>query len=69
MRISKQNARVGKNLEGRMPIVVRRVSMKIGDKEFGARFAWGPAEVVPLALGRLDMFNKFNVPSRMGRKK
>jgi hypothetical protein len=45
----------------RIPIVVRRVSMKIGDKEFEARVAWSLTEDVPLVLGRLDVFNKFDI--------
>lgn len=45
----------------RIPIVVRRVSMKIGEKKFEARVAWSLTEDVPLVLGRLDVFNKFDI--------
>ncbi len=45
----------------RIPIVVRRVSMKVGEKKFEARVAWSLTEDVPLVLGRLDVFNKFDI--------
>lgn len=45
----------------KVPYVVRKVSMKIGEKEFKARVAWSLTEDVPLVLGRLDIFNKFDV--------
>jgi len=45
----------------RVPIVIRKVFMKIGEKKFEARVAWGLTEDVPLVLGRLDVFNKFDI--------
>lgn len=44
-----------------IPYVPRTVKMKIGEKEFGARIAWSLIEDVPLVLGRLDIFDKFDV--------
>jgi len=45
----------------RIPVVIRKVKMKIGDKEFEARVAWCLSENVPLILGRLDVFDKFKI--------
>ena len=42
------------------PYVIRKVNMKIGKKEFEARIAWSLIEDVPMVLGRLDVFDKFD---------
>lgn len=42
-------------------VFIRRVSMKIGKKQFSARVAWSTAEDVPLLLGRLDVFRRFRI--------
>ena len=44
-----------------IPYVLRTIKVKIGDKEFDARIAWSLTEDVPLVLGRLDVFDKFDV--------
>lgn len=44
-----------------VPIVVKRVSMRLGLLEFRARVAWSQIEDVPLLLGRLDVFRRFDV--------
>ena len=46
---------------GKISIVVRNVKMRINDKELGIRVAWCMSEDVPLILGRLGVFNKFDV--------
>lgn len=46
---------------GIIPYVLRTIKMKIGEKEFDVRIAWGLIEDVPLVLGRLDIFDKFDV--------
>ncbi len=44
-----------------VPIVVKRVSLRLGAVEFRARVAWSQIEDVPLLLGRIDVFPKFDV--------
>lgn len=47
--------------ESKAPYVIRKAVMKIGEKEFEARIAWSLIEDVPLVLGRLDVFDKFDI--------
>jgi len=47
-----------------IPIVVKRVSMQLGHAKFRARLAWSQIEDVPLLLGRMDVFRKFDVTFR-----
>ncbi len=54
----KQLSGIGRNA---IPYVLRKIKMKIGEKEFGARIAWSLIEDVPLVLGRLDVFDKFDI--------
>ncbi len=42
-------------------IIVKKISMRIGPSEFTGRIAWSQVEGVPLLLGRMDVFPKFNV--------
>ena len=42
-------------------IVVKKVSFRIGSSEFTARIAWSQVEDVPLLLGRMDVFPRFDV--------
>lgn len=44
-----------------VPYVLRAIKMKIGEKEFDVRIAWSLLEDVPLVLGRLDVFDKFDI--------
>lgn len=44
-----------------IPYVLRTIKMKIGEKEFDSRIAWSLIEDVPLVLGRLDIFDKFDI--------
>jgi hypothetical protein len=46
---------------GTIPYVLRKVKMKIGEMEFDARIAWSLVEDAPLVLGRLDVFDKFDI--------
>lgn len=45
----------------KVPYVIRKVSMKVGEKQFKARIAWSLIEDVPMVLGRLDVFDKFDI--------
>jgi len=47
--------------ETKVPYLLRTLKIKIGEKEFDARVAWSLIEDVPLILGRLDIFDKFDV--------
>jgi len=44
-----------------VPIIVKKVKIKVGEKLFEARVAWALVEEVPLLLGRTDVFNLFNI--------
>jgi len=44
-----------------IPYVLRKIKMRIGEKEFEARIAWSLIEDVPLVLGRIDVFDKFDI--------
>lgn len=44
-----------------IPYIHRKIKMKIGEKEFEARIAWSLIEDVPLVLGKLDVFDKFDI--------
>lgn len=47
--------------EASVPIIIKKVKMKIGEKEFETRIAWALIEDVPLLLGRTDVFNLFDI--------
>ena len=44
-----------------LPIIVKEVKMKIGEKTFDSKVAWALIEEVPLLLGREDVFNLFKI--------
>jgi hypothetical protein len=44
-----------------VPILVKRLSMRLGPIHFRARVAWSQVEDVPLLLGRMDVFPRFKV--------
>ena len=44
-----------------IPIIIKKVQMKIGDHRFLARVGWCLQENVPFLLGRLDVFDRFSV--------
>ncbi len=47
----------GKNV----PTILTKVRMRIGDVELEPRVAWALIEEAPPLLGRLDIFDKFNI--------
>lgn len=47
-----------------IPIVVKTASMRLGSVAFQARVAWSQVEEVPLLLGRMDVFRRFDVSFR-----
>ncbi len=44
-----------------IPVVLRKVNLKIGKKELEAEVAWSLIEEVPLLLGRKDIFDNFEI--------
>jgi hypothetical protein len=44
-----------------VPILVKRLSVRLGPVHFRARVAWSQVEDVPLLLGRMDVFPRFDV--------
>ncbi len=47
--------------DGRVPIIVKVVKMKIGNKTFDASIAVALIEDVPYILGRENVFDKFKI--------
>ena len=47
--------------EGALSVVIKKIKMVIVDKKIEARIGWALTEKVPLLLGRLDIFDKFEV--------
>jgi len=47
--------------ETALSVVVRNMDMEIGDTKFSARIGWSLTERVPLLLGRLDVFDRFEI--------
>ena len=46
---------------GVVPVVIKKLYIKIGGMKINARVAWALIEDVPPLLGRLDIYNKFHV--------
>ncbi len=44
-----------------LPVIITRVKMRIGDVELEPRVAWALIEEAPPLLGRLDIFDRFNI--------
>ena len=53
---------------GTVPVIVKKVMMCVGKEIFDARVAWALIEDVPPLLGRMDVFNKFDVIVREEEK-
>lgn len=51
-----------------VPIVIKKIKMKIGEKELETRIAWALVEEVPLLLGRTDVFNLFDISFKKNQK-
>ncbi len=51
-----------------IPIVIKRVKIKIGEKLIDARIAWSLIEEVPLLLGRVDIFKLFDITFEKDKK-
>ena len=47
--------------EQNVPIILKKLNLKIGDRKIEAHIAWCLIEEVPLVLGRKDVFDNFEV--------
>lgn len=52
-----------------VPIIIKNINIKLCDIEFPARVAWAMVEEVPLLLGRMDIFDKFEIVFMQKEKK
>lgn len=49
-------------------VIIRQVWMRIENEEFEARVAWALSEQVPPLLGRTDVFDRFDIRFRQGKR-
>ena len=47
-----------------LPVIIKRLMMKIGDTELEPRVAWALIEEAPPLLGRVDIFTRFTITFR-----
>ena len=48
-------------IAGGVPVVYRTINLRIEDIKFPTRIAWAQIEDVPTVLGRVDVFDKFDI--------
>lgn len=53
----------------KVPIVIKEAMIRIGEKELKAKIAWALIEEVPPLLGRIDVFDNFDVIFKQKNKK
>ncbi len=57
-------------VNGVVSVIFKKIGVRVGDiEEFKARVAWAQIEDVPLLLGRLDVFDRFNIGFRKNEHK
>ncbi len=54
--------------KGGVPIVIKTIKLRVGDKIINTRVAWALVEEVPLLLGRIDIFNIFDITFKRNEK-
>jgi hypothetical protein len=52
----------------KVPTILKTLKMRIGEFEFPIKIAWALVEDVPPLLGRVDVFDKFEVRFRQKEK-
>lgn len=52
-----------------VPVIIKNIDVRLGNNVFNTRVAWSLIEEVPPLLGRLDIFDKFEVTFRQHEKK
>ena len=55
-------------VKGEVPLMLRRVPMRIGPHEFEANVGWADDDGVPLILARQDVFDRFDVAFKLRDK-
>lgn len=53
----------------KIPVIIKKTTIRVGDKTIAARVAWALIEEVPYLLGRLDVFDTFDVLFKQRNKK
>ncbi len=53
----------------KIPVIIKTAPVRIGDKTFNARIAWALIEEVPPLLGRVDVFDIFDVQFKQRERK
>lgn len=48
-------------IRGSVPVIYTKTLIKIGREEFQAKIAWSLVEDVPPLLGRIDIFDRFEI--------
>lgn len=56
-------------IAGGVPVVYRTIDLKIEDIKFSCRIAWAQIEDVPTVLGRVDVFDKFDIEFKQQDRK
>ncbi len=55
--------------DAKVPVIIRTVTMLLGEKEITCRVAWALVEEVPPLLGRTDLFDLFKITFDQKNKK
>ncbi|MBI4130752.1 hypothetical protein HY468_05520 [Candidatus Roizmanbacteria bacterium] len=56
-------------ISGSVSIIYTKRNMRIGNSEFTSRIAWSLHEDVPPLLGRLDVFDQFDITFQQEKKR
>jgi len=55
--------------ESRIPVIIQNIGIKLGGHVFDSRVAWALIEEVPPLLGRMDVFDEFEIIFKQNEKK
>lgn len=55
--------------ETAIPVILKNIELKLGEYVFNSRVAWALIEEVPPLLGRLDIFDAFEVSFQQNEKR
>jgi hypothetical protein len=56
-------------IAGGVPVAYRTIDLKIENIKFPVRIAWSQIEDVPPVLGRVDVFDKFDIEFKQSERK
>ncbi|HLC80566.1 MAG TPA: hypothetical protein VJG31_02230 [Candidatus Nanoarchaeia archaeon] len=51
-----------------IPVIIKKINLRIGTKVLDTRIAWALIEEVPLLIGRIDIFNIFDITFKRNEK-